>query len=687
LNALSQPPEADKKCEMEGSDAGSDRETRDKLCAAANPKPGERPSYAETAHDSSKANTVSGKVEITDSDGSADQLQGALRLKYLQQTLYNLLPATAMSDLPMDADTRTSLEQRRSAIKIEAASGEFGGATKKAYADLVGWFEKRGIPAQASRLKQLGLSTAGASDVGMQEDGSVDLGIDTNTPPKGSDLERIDAVVHWIGKSATASKEAEQFLETYDKQLEETVKSNGLPVSWLDGKDKDPANWRTSVSNMIGLALRTRSYIEIMDELNRSTSGRFPLDLPPGVKIRRGVNGNITEINLGLPSNANPEDPDNKSHLDVLQHWADAKKPQIDPVLQQLTAAVEHPELVLFWGEHELRDIQGRFDRGGNLLGIVPAGTKPDLGEELHPVNLVLGRMDIAENNGRIKGTQRIQAQNIPRFGYQNIVGAKDQGYEIEKKLDYAPDDPVVVRNGESLQLMQAKDLPSYKLSQQAKYYGEKSLLAAMDIGMTITGAIGVATVIRTVRLAAAASRVAAAAAATTGIEQVAGDVAGKALTQSGKFAGAEVIPSAQQTGMTAARSTARLLAGSTGIVNNAGARETDIGSYINTARGIYFVADLGLGLGNQGWNTVRKLALGKTTAQMSVPVESVVHFGKTIAAVNAGSEQLMSGAGLGFTGIIFPELYDGVQKLQTPQTGSLARAAAMAEADQPINR
>jgi hypothetical protein len=73
----------------------------DKLSAAGNPPPGERPVYA-TGGDTATA--VSALVPdlrlLADGDANLERE----RLDYLQKTLCNLLPATVMADLPDSPD-------------------------------------------------------------------------------------------------------------------------------------------------------------------------------------------------------------------------------------------------------------------------------------------------------------------------------------------------------------------------------------------------------------------------------------------------------------------------------------------------------------------------------------------------------------------------------------------------------
>ncbi|MBU6450146.1 MAG: hypothetical protein KGS72_00090 [Cyanobacteria bacterium REEB67] len=555
--------------------------------------------------------SVEKKNEAAAPEHSVEPTQAQLNLAYMQKTLTNFLPvvlASRQSEMSAPGGDKSSAQAvdmgtviaKQKAIEAEANRGEFGPATKEAYGQYVDWLEKKAIPEAKRDLKYVGLSENEA--VGKDSNASNlpvapanDLKIDRNHPPDVASLERLDDAVKWTQRSDQRVEAATAaILKKVDGSYVESINKLGLPHGWLQDIERDHARWRTTVGGLINNALTMRSNLEVMDELNKA-GGQMPLAAVLGDrnKITRDKDGKIAGIHLDLPRTWDLNEADNKSRAEYLARMVQETNAMLAPSVAQLRTLGEHPERAINWGDTEVRGMQGRFDAAGNFLGLIKKDDKVGSGEHSAAVNLVESRYSTEEKDGKIILHQKVQAQSVPWWGYQNLIGVENVGKPIDITRTFNPGDSVVVRSESGFEVKRADDLSSYRNWQMGKHYGGKVLMGALDAGMLVSGTIEVGAAFRAARMAGVG---------LSGADLLTrGGV--KALTSEGVEVSSRML--AGQAGKGLMRSTV----GATGLLNNAGARESSFGQSVNTARSVYFLADAAVGLGATGWRAGRSLS------------------------------------------------------------------------------
>ncbi len=148
----------------------------------------------------------------------------------------------------------------------------------------------------------------------------------------------------------------------------------------------------------------------------------------------------------------------------------------------------------------------------------------PPAGETLKPLNLLEQRPTVeTQLNGDIKVDFKTQAQDVPWYGYQNMVFVKNVGQSAAlQPTSYKPDDIVAVNNGGSTEFMLAKDLKSNFDMQSSLYYGQKVLSATMDAAMLATGTVELAAAVKGASLLVAGAEVAGSELASMSAQKVA---------------------------------------------------------------------------------------------------------------------------------------------------------------------
>jgi hypothetical protein len=326
-------------------------------------------------------------------------------------------------------------------------------------------------------------------------------------------------------------------------------------------------------------------------------------------------NGKIREIHLDLPADLRQEQPANRQKIDNMVAWLTKYGDKIDKTLATLSDVQRNPDAVIMYGDVEIRNGMGRFDNHGRFLGLVnPDRYQAKPGEELRPLNLVGYNFDIQKTGegdaARYRVSQTITPENAPIWAYQNIraLGVEQVGkpMPVETK-EYGPEDFVPVRNGDKIELVKAKNLETFKRMQQVEYYGQKALIATMDAAMLVSGTIEVGAAVKGARIAATAAE------------------AGVRLTT-------------REATFEIAKGLARMGVAGTGVFNNAGARDTEWGRAINTARDIYFVSDMAVGLGRGGLGAARR-AFGGAEAAEALTAGEKVH-----SIINGSSKIIVNG-------------------------------------------
>jgi hypothetical protein len=639
---------------------------------------------------------------------NGDGLDGE-RLNWLQQALLQALPAIMhANNSHSHAQDEASIKTDQEAVQKELKDKEFGPATQSTYYSLISYLEQKAVPEQLSKMSLLGVQIKASKELGFSDPNKIHLGIDPSRPPSNQALDKLIATSDWIELSRKAIDQKEKVLiATATTKLTTEIKSLNLPQSWLKGKEADPAQWISTTDQAIQLALQARSYIETADYINFSTAGAFPIDLPPNTTLIRDSSNHIRTIKLDLPSTMDPTSADYQTKMSKLSGWLKIKGKTMEPILQQIRLSQEHPEQSLFWGDQEVQNVAGRFDRTGSFLGLAQKGEKPGTGEHFEDTNLVRSRMDVKTENGRVVVKQTVQADVVPWLSYQNLTGVTQHGKDLIIQHSFAPSDWLMVKDLNGEEFLQAKDLQIDTAIEKAGYYGSKALMGALDVAMTATGVVEIGLALKAARVGARAADLTAAASAETAGQ--AGKVVLTEAIQNGladgiKANSALVADRAteqalldSQSGVQNALKTAAKLkssppfqivhgalkasAGLAGIVNNAGARDTAIGADINDARSVYFVADTFAGL---GLATLGKTALGKSFAQVesSQTLEPIpANFKATLKAAQITSQYSQ----YGFTALTFHDIYEEWQESHTRDGGNLARLIKDAEEDSAL--
>jgi hypothetical protein len=627
------------------------------------------------------------KVDATALAPSIEPTQAQLNLAYMQKTLTNFLPvvltspqaesaaagAEKLSARPVDA--RMVLEKQH-AIEAEASRGEFGPATREAYGQYVDWLEKKAIPEAKRDLKYVGLSEneVVGKEQAVRNAPANDLQIDRNRPPDTASLKRLDDAVKWAQRSdervevATAA-----ILKKVDGSYIESVNKLGLPHGWLQDIERDHARWRTTVGGLINNALTIRSNLEVMDELNKA-GGQMPLSEVLGErnKISRDKDGKIAGIHLDLPQTWDLNEADNKSRAERLARMVRETNALLAPSAAQLSTLGEHPERAINWGDTEVRGMQGRFDAAGNLLGLIKKDEKVGSGEHSADVNLVESRYSTEEKDGKIILHQKVQAQSVPWWGYQNLIGVENVGKPIDITRTFNPGDSVVVRTESGFEVKRADDLASYRNWQMGKHYGGKVLMGALDAGMLVSGTIEVGAAFRAARLAGVG---------ISGVDLLTrGGV--KALTSEG------VEVSARSLTAQAGKGLMRSTVGVTGLLNNAGARENTFGQSVNTARSVYFLADAAVGLGTTGWRAGRSLiGKGESTLAPAAPTLPGLSPGSNADLFYRFNHNLFKASEYGFVPLVGSEFVKSASRLGDNSNRHVIRAAEIVANDARANR
>ncbi len=555
-------------------------------------------------------------------------------------------------------------------VEAEKKAGKFGPASQEAYKRFVDWYEKEAVPGTVKALDGLGIPIPPGCpcDLPLNENGrpiQPDLfkslvgidklefksKLDTSKVPSDENLDAIDKGLNWLDASNNAYEETTRAHQ--QKLLTDMIKEEGLPEGWLLKPGDDKKAWVQSASEMVDLASRTKNYVEAMHSLYKSAPNQdFPFKLPPGTTVEidvKGVkttirageeenykdiiadkNGTMTKVHFDLPQDLRQEHLSNNPKIERMREWLNSDHTKkVEQALVQYLKYQQRPEAVIMYGDQEIpdspgHDYQGRYNAKGELLGIVDATEyKPKEGERLHNVNLLdYDFTSTKTDDGKILVEQTIQGWDMSKYAYQNIRAFGDkvgqpmpftkpvppdfeknyESFDIkvngetrklwrnktnesdvvelmgdganrqlkEVKL-YNPNDFVVVRNGPHMEIRKASQLDAFRTGQRNSYYFEKGLMVGLDVAMLATAATGIGGI-------ALGSRAAAAGVQLTG----------------------------RQIAWEATKATVRATVAGAGVFNNAGAREQQWGRDLNTARSVYFMADITQGLLRGGVNLMR---------------------------------------------------------------------------------
>ncbi|MBY0552472.1 MAG: hypothetical protein K2W95_34645 [Candidatus Obscuribacterales bacterium] len=593
-------------------------------------------------------------------------------------------------------------------IKSECDSGRVGPATERAYRQYVQWLEKA-VPTNIRRMQALGLPLPPGSQLMLSSENgqpmepqlftrlaSLDR-ISLNLPTSFEAMQRsdtlidkLDAVFDWLATCNREETSARARIQ--DNALNSLITRMELPSSWRKQDGDNPETWRAAASQMIELSVTVRNYIEAMQSLYKSSrNSDFPIELPQGAQLKvtdstgrehtlsgsdlntpenRQIfrDGRITEIKLDQPTDLRLASPANQNRVGNLQDWLDRVGTRIDQAAGQIHRLQRNPDAIIMFGDKEVQNGKALINASGEFVRIVPSDYRSQPGENIRNLNLLGYNFEVTPltqgaDAGKFRISQSITAENAAWYAYQNIripglvepVGKMNVGDQVLDGNDFVP-----VRSGEKVQLVQVKNLQSFKEMQQAFYYGEKGLSMAMDGAMLVSGSIEVGVAMRA---AARGSRLAAA--------------GGETLLQLSRREAAKEI----------AKGSVRVMVAGSGIFNNAGARQTTWGQGVNAARGLYFLGDVSLGLGRGTWSALRA---GRSTeaASSAQRLHTLIHGREAsngvealkgigwVKQIHTGTQFTFRATECGFAPLIAADLLHQVDELQESAHADPTRSA-----------
>ena len=456
-------------------------------------------------------------------------------------------------------DWQKLVDQRKQDIIKEAAQGDpgkwqWGPASQAAFKDYLDSMQNNTFPRLVRGLESLGQTEApGGPGTLPIENGArmspeqykseiiagqraLDMQINPAQPPMKAEAIKIESAVEWMGRTNTQLQDAE--LRRSDAQIGQLITDRKLPQGWQYQEGQDKAAWRQAAKSMIELTLKVGREISISDKLN------LPLTYPPGTEVSKDKDGRLI-VNLNLPKDLRLDDPANVTKVRQLAEFESHAQPQIDKAVKKFEADQKNPVAAVGWGdmnvpqfkdasgqEHPTQGIfeaAGKDDKGnalpGKLVSFVQAYQKddgswlkadgsayvPPAGQTLKPLNLLEQRPTVeTQINGDVKVDFKTQAQDVPWYGYQNMLFVKNVGQAADlQPITYKPDDIVAVNNGGSTEFMLAKDLKSNFEMESSLFYGQKILSTTMDAAMLATGTVELAAAVKGATLLAAGAEAA----------------------------------------------------------------------------------------------------------------------------------------------------------------------------------
>ncbi|MBK7750763.1 MAG: hypothetical protein IPI39_26355 [Candidatus Obscuribacter sp.] len=585
------------------------------------------------------------------SDGAIGRPKDAFeasRVGYLHQTLSNLMPAYEGANL------NAHQQELKTGLQKEMAEQRFGPSTRELYGDYVRWLEQKALPQEVGRQVAYGIPVQPSEHFKVTKEGAISLGLPTDKAPDDAQLERLDGAYRWLAANIKDSDQKEKALvAAISGQMQDAVRTLGLPRGWLPeaaapGNDDINKPWLQNSARLMRSALQVSEYVELLDDLKRSSSGDFPGDMPPGATLVRDDRGRVKTINLDLPQSWKLDTEEDRQKIERLEKWVTDKKQLLEPIKEQLKQLHFYPELVPSQDDLETKGRGVQFDASGRIANFVDLKAATASGVQGQHFNLASSRFDVEQRDGKVVMTQSVQLKDVPVWGYLNSFGVTDVGKPMVMTREYKPDEYVVVRKGHEFELVQARNLKSDGLVNGVKRAAETALPVAMDAGMLAVGATEVVASLR----------------------------AGKPAPLLGLLRGGT-----------------RTVVGGTGIFNNAGARETEWGANVNLARSTYFVADVGYSTARTTMNWLRGAQSVKVAAAETIGVGAAKSEGARV--LPEGAKQLSTmidngalsltaktgnvllyGAGVGYVPLIASDLVTQATRLKTDPTKIIERQA-----------
>lgn len=451
--------------------------------------------------------------------------------RYQEQMLLQLQlfskPSSAREGETADqarARNAVELAQRKERIREEMHRGEFGPASQAAFKEYTSWIGKVLLPTVLRQLESRNLAVPTDSPFEVQTKNGVRVSanetitdvLSSNQSPferLGSEIpnresaQRIENAFDWLGRATNSIIESEN--KAQDSRIERTIRESGLPHGWLYQEGQDRNAWRAAAAQMIDLALRVGSQVNMIEKYGLN------IPMPAGTKVENVGRGQ-TVIQLDLPHTLELNKPENVQKISAIKDWQKSVEKQMNEVDARLTEVNQTQRNIITWGDapipgtvndfgHEVW-AQARIGADNRMIGLIDPdkpGLKPN--ERAEAVNLMEARFSVTSNaEGNIEVSQTLQPQFVPIYGYLNMVYS-NVGAPIEvQKRTFKPDELVAVKRGNGMEFILAKDLAAYKSRQEIAHYGEKALTAITDVAMLASGHFELAVALRGARAAAA---------------------------------------------------------------------------------------------------------------------------------------------------------------------------------------
>lgn len=342
-------------------------------------------------------------------------------------------------------------------------------------------------------------------------DNAINLQINCTDSPTAYDLLKLSGACNWL-REVEQMQHRQQLAYETSILLPNIVKENHLPEKWLSEFGKNPEGKRAALKEVLDIFFKLRNYTAAMASLKLDENGPAPtffltgsrLKIPPPPMSLIVKEDGATRYKFDFPESLVLEEPRNLAKIEAYKQWLDTYGPKIDEAIASWAEAIDHKKR-LFYGEIE-GDVYVTLDKNGKLDKILdPPEVFAAAGEREKQSNLIKGAtrcnlltsdFEVEQRNGRFFITSTLQAKDSHLYNYLNI-GATSIGKPASERLGdtqrqaegFAPEDLVAVRGGNGeIHVIAARDLNMWKSYHQFSYFGSKTAIATMDIGMTIGG-------------------------------------------------------------------------------------------------------------------------------------------------------------------------------------------------------
>ena len=562
-------------------------------------------------------------------------------------------------------------------LEDERERGEFGPATQELFARLIKHYESKVVPIAIVGCNNLNLSippNLPVEVVGRPQDGIKPSTEEIVCAAKEGRLKLlIDATPYGVrrfnelmgtletAESQISRQSTDRKFDVVRKEIDSLVRQGNIPPGWLPKEGMDTADkqgWIFAVSETYSLFAETRRLILLAAQLERDKELKVPgyksqVVLPPGVRIINDGFGNPVDVDFGnwVPQTITPGSAENSQKLLRIKVLNQQLRDELEPLAPQvLMPMLEHLDHIPGYGQVP---IEGFVD---TKTGRVVFGSKkPANSGDWHHFNQLDLRLTLKD--GPADAFHNRSVKVIPVYEYREIAPHNPWGvvpqvvYRREREEEaktYSPGELVAVQTGPgSVEFINARNLHGWLTEREVLYWSGKTFTIGADIAMVATGTIE----LKLGREAAA--------------------LAIDSATNEARILGPELIARVYQAPLVSrVKSGSKIAIGLTGMLNNAGANETDL-RYLIEARSAYFTVQAFYGVGKFGVSKLTKLSeappegLGRgcgsiRNAERTLEqwqVKALEDAGVPLKTAHFLSESTLNAANTGFVGLTLWEL------------------------------